>query len=265
MSNGGETFKTNEKVRSRIDWSSHEYSIEDHIEDYAYVWSQTTRLFGDFIKSVRGDCVYIADGPRILNLERNYPIKNYTDMENVEMFNRFLPLFNGYTNNYVARYWNWVFIEDMQYQNRGFWVPGSVVIGSQLASNDMNGQVWYAPAGQGRGIVSGAYDVSVKTKQYNSENDLLYSNQWNFFNIYQNEGVVVEGQKTLQTKKTSLDRLNVRRMVCWIKQQVRMIANRYKYEPHTMSIRDSFRRDIVNLLNTVQKTSGISDFIVICD
>ena len=63
---------------------------------------------------------------------------------------------------------------------------------------------WHAPAGQTRGLVEEAYDVSVKTKQYNQENDLLYSNQWNFFNIYQNEGVVVEGQKTLQTRKTSL-------------------------------------------------------------
>ena len=70
-------------------------------------------------------------------------------------------------------------------------------MGSQLAYNDHNGQVWYAPAGQTRGIVDGAFDVSVKTKAYNSENDLLYSNHWNFFNIYQNEGVVAEGQKTL--------------------------------------------------------------------
>ena len=51
-------------------------------------------------------------------------------------------------------------------------------------------------------MVSGAYNVSVRTKQYNSENDLLYSNQWNFFQIYQNEGVVVEGQKTMQTKNS---------------------------------------------------------------
>lgn len=110
-----------------------------------------------------------------------------------------------------------------------------------------------------------AYDVSVKTKTYNSENDLLYSNQWNFFNIYQNEGVVVEGQKTLQTKKTSLDRLNVRRLVCYIKQQARMIANRYKYEPHTKSARDGFRSEIVAMLLEIQRTSGISDFKVLCD
>ena len=96
--------------------------------------------------------------------------------------------------------------------------------------------------------MDGAYDVSVRTKQYNSENDLLYSNQWNFFQIYQNEGVVVEGQKTLQTKKTSLDRLNTRRMVCWIKQKLREIANRYKYEPHTTTVRESFRKDVVAML-----------------
>lgn len=261
----GESFIDNDKVRTRIDWSTGEYPPEEYVEDYAKVWNQVTRLFGDFIKSTRGDCVYIADGPRILNLERNYPIRNYTDMENTEMFNKFLPIFNGYTNNYVARYWNWVYIEDMQWINRGIWVPGSVVMGSQLSLNDKNGEVWYAPAGQNRGLVEGAFDVSVKTKSYNSENDLLYSNHWNFFNIYQNEGVVVEGQKTTQTKKTALDRLNVRRMVCYIKQQARIIANRYKYEPHTKATRDGFRDEIVAMLQEIQRTSGISDFKVVCD
>lgn len=261
----GETFFENDKVRTKIDWSKGEYHPEDYIEQYAKVWNEITRLFGDFIKSTRGDCVYIADGPRILNLERNYPIRNYTDMENVEMFNKFLPLFNGYTNNYVARYWNWVYIEDLQWINRGIWVPGSVVMGSQLAVNDKDGEVWYAPAGQNRGLVDGAFDVSVKTKTYNSENDLLYSNHWNFFNIYQNEGVVVEGQKTLQTKKTALDRLNVRRLVCYIKQQARIIANRYKYEPHTKSAREGFTSEILAMLQEIQKTSGISDYKVVCD
>ena len=261
----GETFEENDKVRTKIDWSKGEYPPEEYVEKYAKVWNQLTRLFGDFIKSTRGDCVYIADGPRILNLERNYPIKNYTDMENVEMFNQFLPFFNGYTNNYVARYWNWVYIEDLQWTNRGLWVPGSVVMGSQLSVNDKDGEVWYAPAGQNRGLVDSAFDVSVKTKTYNSENDLLYSNQWNFFNIYQNEGVVVEGQKTLQTKKTALDRLNVRRLVCYIKQQARIIANRYKYEPHTKAVREGFVKEIMAMLQEIQKTSGISDYRVICD
>ena len=113
--------------------------------------------------------------------------------------------------------------------------------------------------------MDGAFDVSVKTKTYNSENDLLYSNHWNFFNIYQNEGVVVEGQKTLQTKKTSLDRLNTRRMVCYIKQQARIIANRYKYEPHTKSAREGFTSEILAMLQEIQKTSGISDYKVVCD
>lgn len=137
----GETYEENDKVRTKVDWSKGEYPPEDYMERYARVWNQITRLFGDFIKSTRGDCVYIADGPRILNLERNYPIRNYLpeDTDNVEMFNRYLPLFNGYTNNYVARYWNWVYMEDMQWVNRGLWVPGSVVMGSQLAENDKNG------------------------------------------------------------------------------------------------------------------------------
>lgn len=143
----GESFATNNKVRTEINWAMNEYSAEEHIEDYAKVWNEITKLFGDFIRNVRGDCVYIADGPRILNLERNYPIRNYTDLENTEMFNKFLPYFNGYTNNYVARYWNWVYMEDIQWANRGFWVPGSVVMGGQIAENDTRGYPWHAVAG----------------------------------------------------------------------------------------------------------------------
>ena len=125
----GESYKTNNKVKTMVDWTYNEYPPEDYVEDYAKVWNDITRLFGGFIQKTRGDCVYIADGPRILNIERNYPIRNYTDMENIEMFHKFLPYFNGYTNNYVARYWNWVYIEDIQYDGRGLWVPGSVVMG----------------------------------------------------------------------------------------------------------------------------------------
>lgn len=143
----GESFATNPKVRTKIDWYRNDYPIDDNIENYALVWNRITKMFGDFIKNVRGDCVYIADGPRILNLERNYPLRNYTDLENIEIFNKYLPYFQGYTNNYVAKYFNWVYIEDMQRDNRGFWVPGSVVMGSQLAFNDTDGQVWFAPAG----------------------------------------------------------------------------------------------------------------------
>lgn len=54
-------------------------------------------------------------------------------------------------------------------------------------------------------------------------------------------------------------------MVCWIKQQLRIIANRYKYEPHTKTVREGFRKEIAAMLETIRKTSGISEYIVQCD
>ena len=54
-------------------------------------------------------------------------------------------------------------------------------------------------------------------------------------------------------------------MVCWVKQQARTIANRYKYEPHTKSARDGFRKELAAMLETIRKTNGISDYIVVCD
>ena len=54
-------------------------------------------------------------------------------------------------------------------------------------------------------------------------------------------------------------------MVCYIKQQARIIANRYKYEPHTKAAREGFTKEIMAMLHEIQKTSGISDYKVICD
>lgn len=262
----GETYAENQGVRTKVDWSRNSYPLDENVEKAAEVWAELTKMMADFCQNVRGDCVYVADGPRILNLERNYPIRNYTDLENLELFNAYLPSYNGATtSNYVARYWNWVYIEDMQTRNRGLWVPGSVVMGGQLAYNDKSGRAWYAPAGENRGIVDGAYDVSVRTRSYNSENDVLYQNNWNFFVLRQNEGVVVEGNRNLQTRKTSMDRVNVRRMICHIKQRIRQISNHYKYEPNTSSLRKGYVSELTTMLEEIRRTDGISDYQILCD
>ena len=54
-------------------------------------------------------------------------------------------------------------------------------------------------------------------------------------------------------------------MVCWLKQQLRIIANRYKYEPNTKTVRESFTNDILAMLQEVKRTSGISEYGVVCD
>jgi hypothetical protein len=69
----------------------------------------------------------------------------------------------------------------------------------------------------------------------------------------------------MQTKNTALNRLNVRRMVCWIKQEARKIANKYKYEPHVEGIKQWFTNDMKDMLSTVKQTDGISDYVVVCD
>lgn len=58
--------------------------------------------------------------------------------------------------------------------------------------------------------------------------------------------------------------MNVRRLICYIKQQARIISNRYKYEPNTATNRESYRQELVQMLLKIQRTSGISDFAVEC-
>ena len=85
-----ETFETNPQVRTKINWTKSDFDMDEYVEKCAFVWNQVTKLFGNFISTVRGDCVYIADGPRMFNLMKNYPIRNYTDLENAEIFNKYL-------------------------------------------------------------------------------------------------------------------------------------------------------------------------------
>lgn len=54
-------------------------------------------------------------------------------------------------------------------------------------------------------------------------------------------------------------------MVCFIKQQIRKIGNRFKYEPHTTTMRNAFRECVASMLTEIKRTNGISEFSILCD
>jgi hypothetical protein len=116
----------------------------------------------------------------------------------------------GYDTSYAATYWPWVKTIDPSTANQ-VWVPASTLIPGVYAFNDNAAAPWFAPAGINRGILTTAVQAERVLTQGNR--DTLYQANINPIATYPNTGVVVFGQKTLQKKKSSLDRINVRRLL----------------------------------------------------
>lgn len=237
----------------------------NELEYCSTAWNRMVRLFTSFIENKRGDCLFIADGPRCLNLDRNVPLlQRYPHLTNTDILNRYLKYFTDKSTCYGMRIFNWVLATDHSTQLT-MWMPPSIVAVQLFAQNERYRFPWYAVAGVERGVASGVGAISLRTKPYSGDNDFLYSNQWNFFTQNINVGIMLEGNKTMQLERTALDRVNVRRLCNYIKRQIRDISNRYKYEPNTAGLRMQYAEELGGMLRFIQQNAGISDYIVACN
>ena len=142
-------------------------------------------------------------------------------------------------------------------------VPPSVGVLGAFALNDRVGYQWFAPAGFTRGAMS---DVLLTRVSLNKDNkDLLYDSDINPITPTPNNGIIVFGQKTLLQAASALDRVNVRRLLIYIRRQVRNVANRIIFEPNRQETLDKFNALVQPILQTVQERSGVDRYKVIID
>ena len=114
-------------------------------------------------------------------------------------------------NSYAAAYWPWVQIIDPDTRNLVWTVPSSMIPGV-YAYNDRTSEAWFAPAGINRGGLGTVVQAQRKLTQTNRDD--LYTGKVNPIATFPGKGVVVFGQKTLQTQASALDRINADACVC---------------------------------------------------
>jgi len=165
-------------------------------------------------------------------------------------------------SNYAATYWPWVQIGDSQTGRLRF-VPPSVVIPGVYAFNDKVAQPWFAPAGLNRGGIDTA--IQAERKLTHANRDDLYESNVNPIATFPGQGVVVFGQKTLQKKASSLDRVNVRRLLIRVKKFIASSSRFLVFEPNTEATRRRFLNIVNPYLEQVQSQSGLSAFKVVMD
>jgi phage tail sheath protein FI len=168
----------------------------------------------------------------------------------------------GYDTSYAATYWPWVKTVDPGTANQ-VWVPVSTMIPGIYAFNDNATAPWFAPAGVNRGVLTTSTQAERVLTQGNR--DTLYQANINPISTYPNTGVVIFGQKTLQKRKSSLDRINVRRLLIELKSYISQIADTFVFEQNDVITRNNFLSIINPYLASVQQQQGLTAFKVIMD
>lgn len=193
----------------------------------------------------RGDNIYVVD-----LVPFSSSINDVTTQANVK------------NTSYAAAYWPWVQTIDPD-SAQLVWVPASTMINGVYAYNDNVSEPWFAPAGINRGGLSTVVRAEKKLSQANR--DTLYTNKVNPIATFPGTGVVVYGQKTLQTKSSALDRVNVRRLLIQLKSYISQVAQNLVFEQNTIATRNQFLSQVNPYLESVQQRQGLYAFKVIMD
>ena len=164
--------------------------------------------------------------------------------------------------SYAATYWPWLRITDPTTKQL-VWVPASTMIPGVYAYSDNVGERWFAPAGKNRGGLNTVRQA--ERKLTNANRDDLYTGKVNPIATLARSGVVVFGQKTLQSKASALDRVNVRRLLITLKNVISQIADKLVFEQNTQSTRNNFLSQVNPYLESVQQRQGVYGFKVVMD
>ena len=193
----------------------------------------------------RGDCFYIMDSVGVTDT-----ISTATTEA------------DSWDSSYSATYYPWMKYRDTNL-NKYIWVPPSVLLPAVFAFNDQIAAEWYAPAGLNRGGITNATDVY--TRLTHDERDDLYEGRVNPIAIFPGQGITAWGQKTLQSKATALDRINVRRLLINLKKFVASTSRYLVFEQNTTATRNRFLSTVNPYLESVQQRQGLYAFKVVMD
>jgi len=171
-------------------------------------------------------------------------------------------LYSGVNTSYAATYGNWGKVYDGKL-DKLIWVPFSGYLASTYANVDAAFQPWFAPAGFTRGVVNGINDLALYPNQ--KERDLLYKIGVNPIANFPNDGFVIFGQKTLQSKPSAFDRVNVRRLFLYLEKATRATAKYFVFEPNTLFTRTQIVNVLTPLFENAKNTEGLYDYLIICD
>jgi len=152
-------------------------------------------------------------------------------------------------------------------------VPASHAVLRGIAYNDQVAYPWFAPAGLTRGALSGISNLGLVTSENEfmpvalnqGQRDALYEKKINPLVNFPGQGLFIWGQKTLYPADTALDRVNVGRLLAYLRDRFDYIARPFIFEPNDQRTRDRVLAVFNAFLTDLYSKRAVYDFLVVCD
>jgi hypothetical protein len=151
--------------------------------------------------------------------------------------------------------------------------PSHMMIRTIIRSDEVS-YPWFAPAGTRRGVVDNAFQlgyIDAITGSFTSLavnqglRDVLYTHSVNPITFIPGVGITNFGNKTTTSQATAMDRINVARLVAFVRGRLTQIARQYLFEPNDQITRNSITSAITSLMIDLVAKRGIYDYLVVCD
>lgn len=150
-----------------------------------------------------------------------------------------------------------------KYNDQYRWVPLNADIAGLCARTDNISDPWYSPGGFNRGQIKNV--VKLAWSPVKTDRDTLYKKGINAVVSFPGEGTVLWGDKTLLSKPSAFDRINVRRLFIVLEKAIAVAANYQLFEFNDAFTRAQFRNLVEPFLRDIRGRRGIIDFRVVCD
>ena len=175
------------------------------------------------------------------------------------------------SDEYFGVFYPWGYTSDNIGNN--IVVPPSHMILRTIALNDQVSYPWFAPAGTRRGGITNATAVGYITNEgefqsvslNTGQRDTLADSKINPITFITGTGLVNYGQYTRARNASALDRINVARLVIYLRRQFALLAKPYVFEPNDKITRDELKGAAESLLLELVGQRALYDYIVVCD
>jgi len=157
---------------------------------------------------------------------------------------------------------NWKYQYD-KYNDKYRWIPCNADVAGACARTDQQRDPWYSPGGLNRGILKNVIKLAWNPNQ--ADRDNLYQKGINPIVSFAGEGTVLFGDKTMLSKPSAFDRINVRRLFIVLEKAISRAARYSMFEFNDQFTRAQFVNLVEPFLRDVQGRRGITDFRVVCD
>jgi len=150
-----------------------------------------------------------------------------------------------------------------KYNDKHRWIGAAGTMAGLTANADLVADAWFSPAGFSRGNLRNVTKLSYNPDQ--AARDELYKVGINPIVTFPGQGTVLFGDKTLQTKPSAFDRINVRRLFIVLEATISTASKASLFEFNDEFTRAQFRNMVEPFLRDVKGRRGITDFKVVCD